>query len=250
MESGEISTLLERNMRHDFTGKPPFTRETMQRYVAYLRVSTPKQGFSGLGLEAQRSAVQDYVQRENGILLEEFVEVESGSLRNRPGLAQAIATCRAEKSILIIAKLDRLARNVAFVSSLLETGVEFVAADAPFANKLMIHILSAFAEHERAMISERTRAALAAARARGVVLGANGRKLAAGYRKEAADFAETVRTPVLDALGKGLATLGAIAEDLNTRGIRTRENARWSAASVHRLMGRLDLRTPTVRRRS
>lgn len=219
----------------------------MQRYVAYLRVSTQKQGHSGLGLEAQRSAVQDYVQRENGLLFEEFVEVESGSLRNRPGLAQAIATCRAEKAILIIAKLDRLARNVAFVSSLLETDVEFVAADAPFANKLMIHILSAFAEHERAMISDRTRAALAAARARGVVLGANGRRLAAGYKKEAADFAETVRAPVIDALRRGLSTLGEIAEDLNARGIRTRENAHWSAATVHRLLGRLEVQTPGMR---
>ena len=161
----------------------------MQKYVSYLRVSTNRQGVSGLGLDAQRRTVASYLTGNTGELVEEFVEVESGAKSSRPVLDSALETCRRNKAVLVIAKLDRLARNVAFISQLMETRVEFVACDAPYANRLMLHILSAFAEHEREQISARTKAALAAAKARGVRLGRNGTILAQQNRK--------VRNPVL-----------------------------------------------------
>jgi DNA invertase Pin-like site-specific DNA recombinase len=140
------------------------------KWVCYLRVSTDRQGQSGLGLEAQRKAVLDFRNGGQWKLADEFVEVESGKRSDRPQLAAALA-CKRLKARLVVAKLDRLARNVAFISRLMERGVEFVAADMPFANKLTIHILAAVAEHEREAISARTKAALAAAKARGVKLG-------------------------------------------------------------------------------
>ena len=142
------------------------------QFIAYHRVSTDRQGESGLGLDAQRQAVTDYLNGGDWDLVDEFVEVESGkSHKNRPQLAAAMAACKREKATLVIAKLDRLARNVHFVSGLMEAGIDFVAVDNPHANKLMVHMLAAFAEHERDMISQRTKAALAAAKARGVKLG-------------------------------------------------------------------------------
>src|SRR5437016_5331644 len=144
---------------------------TMNRtkYIAYFRVSTARQGRSGLGLEAQRQAVRTHL---NGVKpLSEFVEVESGRRSDRPKLTEALSACRVHKATLVIAKLDRLARNVAFVSNLMDAGVEFEAVDFPQANRLTIHILAAVAEHEARMISERTCAALAAAKKRGVRLG-------------------------------------------------------------------------------
>jgi DNA invertase Pin-like site-specific DNA recombinase len=143
---------------------------TSKRYIAYYRVSTARQGQSGLGLEAQQTAVRSFVAAD-AVILEEFVEVESGRRNDRPRLIEALAACRRHKAVLIIAKLDRLARNVAFVSNLMEAGVDFVAVDMPHASRLTVHILAAVAEHEREMISQRTKAALAAAKARGVRLG-------------------------------------------------------------------------------
>src|SRR6478672_9282933 len=138
------------------------------RFIAYYRVSTAQQGRSGLGLDAQQAAVLAYLNGGSWALLEEFTEIESGKRSDRPQLAAALAACRLHKATLVIAKLDRLARNVAFVSALMEAGVEFVAVDFPQANRLTIHILAAVAEHEASMISARTKAALAAAKARGV----------------------------------------------------------------------------------
>jgi DNA invertase Pin-like site-specific DNA recombinase len=144
---------------------------------------------------------------------------------------------------LLIAKLDRLGRNVAFVSSLMESGVEFVAADAPYANRLMIHILAAFAEHERALISDRTKAALAAAKARGVRLGQNGSLLAKKHKQAAEMFAHELADAVTNAQHHGARTLQEIAENLNSEGLRSREGAAWSPGTVHRLLSRLqDLR--------
>src|SRR5579863_10226487 len=142
----------------------------MPEFVAYYRVSTDKQGKSGLGLEAQREAVMRHIGTEQ--LAAEFTEVESASKdSNRPQLHAALSECRKRRGVLIIAKLDRLARNVHFISGLMNSDVEFVAVDMPSANRLTIHILAAVAEHERDMISQRTKAALAAAKARGTKLG-------------------------------------------------------------------------------
>lgn len=215
----------------------------MQRFISYLRVSTQRQGQSGLGLEAQRRAISDYIRSAGGEIIQEFVEVESGSCRDRPVLVQSIAQCKKQRAMLVLARLDRLARNVAFVSALMENGVEFVAVDAPFANKLMIHILSAFAEHERTLISERTKAALAAAKARGVRLGANGSELAKRHRALAQQFAEEMRPAVNLAFARGARTLADVALKLNSAGWRTREGSLHSPGSVHRILKRLGATT-------
>ena len=143
-----------------------------QKFVAYQRVSTDKQGRSGLGREAQEAAVAGYAQARGGDIVDRFVEVESGKRNDRPELGKALALCRKQKATLIIAKLDRLARNVAFIANLMESGVDFIAVDMPSATRLTIHILAAVAEHEREMISARTKAALQARKARGGRLGA------------------------------------------------------------------------------
>jgi DNA invertase Pin-like site-specific DNA recombinase len=212
-------------------------------FISYLRVSTQRQGQSGLGIEAQRSAVSDYLRQVQGTLIEEYVEIESGRQNSRPVLVQSIAHCRRAKTTLLIAKLDRLGRNVAFVSSLMEGGVEFVAADAPYANRLMIHILAAFAEHERTLISERTKAALGAAKRRGIVLGINGRALASAHRSAACAFAETVRPIIIHARRTGARTLSDFATHLNQSGVRTREGRPWRPATVSRLLARLNVTT-------
>ena len=141
------------------------------KFIAYYRVSTGKQGASGLGLEAQRKAVNDYLNGGRWTLVAELTEIESGKLSERPQLAQALALCRVHRAKLIVAKLDRLARNVGFLTTLMNDGVEFTCCDMPQANKLTIHILAAVAEAEAEAISQRTKAALQAARARGVALG-------------------------------------------------------------------------------
>jgi DNA invertase Pin-like site-specific DNA recombinase len=132
------------------------------KFVAYFRVSTDKQGKSGLGLEAQRKAVLDYLNGGAWSLVGEFTEIESGKRNERPELEKALAACKRHKAKLVIAKLDRLGRNLAFIAALMESGVEFVAVDNPHANKLTVHILAAVAQHEREMISEYRRASLPA----------------------------------------------------------------------------------------
>src|SRR5579871_1070588 len=143
----------------------------MKEFVAYYRVSTDKQGATGLGMDAQREAVARYI-GDRSQLAAEFTEVESGRRHtNRPQLAAALEECRQRRATLIIAKLDRLARNVAFIANLMNSDVEFIAVDMPEANRLTIHMLAAVAEHEREMISQRTTAALAQAKTRGTRLG-------------------------------------------------------------------------------
>lgn len=211
-----------------------------RRYVAYFRVSTERQGQSGLGIEAQREAVAAYVSREAGQVVADFVEVESGKRRDRPELEAALVACRKTKATLLIAKLDRLARSVHFISGLMEAGVEFVAVDNPHANRLMLHLLAAFAEHEREMISTRTKAALAAARARGVVLGKNGHCLAARARREACERAKRVEPAIIEMRAAGVHTLEGIASELNARGIQGQRGGNWHATSVRRVLRRLD----------
>ena len=146
-------------------------------FVAYYRVSTARQGRSGLGLEAQQFAVRQYLNAGAGVLLSEFTEIESGKKVDRAQLDAALAACRVRGATLVIAKLDRLARNVSFIASLMNSGVEFVAVDMPQANRFTVHIMAAMAEHEREMISQRTKVALAEAKRRGAQLGGNRGKL-------------------------------------------------------------------------
>lgn len=204
--------------------------------VTYLRVSTDRQGQSGLGLEAQRAAVAPYV--EAGRLLGEFVEVESGRKDDRPQLAAALAMCRQHKARLVIAKLDRLARSVALISGLMESGVEFVAADMPEANRFMLHIMAAVAEHEREMISQRTRAALTAAKARGTRLG-NPRPDMAKARAAMAQQVKTFRAavaPIVLSLQAEGQSLREIAGALNVRAIKSPRGGAWHASSIRAVL--------------
>jgi DNA invertase Pin-like site-specific DNA recombinase len=218
------------------------------RFVSYLRVSTARQGASGLGLEAQRAAVAAHLNGGDWTLLREIVEVESGKRNDRPALAEALRLCRQQKATLVIAKLDRLARNVHFISGLMESGVEFLAVDMPSANRFVVHILAAVAEQEAEAISKRTKAALAAAKERGTVLG--GRRVSAERFAEigvtarqilsaqAAKGSAKVLPTIAEIQGQGINTLRAIATELNAREIPTpRRLGEWSAVQVRRVMG-------------
>jgi DNA invertase Pin-like site-specific DNA recombinase len=224
-----------------------FTRPGVPRFVAYFRVSTQKQGDSGLGLEAQREAVTRHVAITQGVIVAEYCEIESGKRNDRPEIAAALAACRLRHATLVIAKLDRLARNVFFISSLMESGVDFVACDNPHATRLTIHILAAVAEHEREMISQRTKAALAAAKARGVRLGnphltpGDTRRATAVRSDRALSYARDVDFYVNEARKAGCASLGSIARALTARGIATPAGAvKWDATAVKRILARLE----------
>jgi DNA invertase Pin-like site-specific DNA recombinase len=207
------------------------------KFVAYFRVSTDKQGKSGLGLEAQRKAVLDYLNGGRWELVQEFVEIESGKHNERPQLTAALAACKKHKAKLVIAKLDRLSRNLAFIAALMESGVEFVAVDNPHATKLTVHILAAVAEHEREMISERTRAALRAAKTRGTRLGnpqlAKGAKRGtAAVKANARRFAANV-LPIIEEIERaGITSHNAIATKLNERNVRTARGGKWTHVQV------------------
>jgi DNA invertase Pin-like site-specific DNA recombinase len=204
------------------------------KFISYLRVSTDKQGVRGYGIAARRKAVKDYLDGRRWQLLGEFVEVESGKRKDRPQLAKAIAACKKHKARLIIAKLDRLARNVHLISGLMGSKVDFVCCDMPDANRLTIHILAAVAEHEREMIVQRTKDGLAAAKRRGVVLG--NPALAVANRAAARERAEALR-PVLEEL-RDLSATTAAAE-LNRRRVATPVGGRWHAMTVQRVRRRL-----------
>ena len=218
------------------------------KFIAYYRVSTGTQANSGLGLEAQRNAVADYLNGGRWKLLDEYIEVESGKNSDRPQLARALASCRLHKATLVVAKLDRLARNLHFLSGLMEAGVEFVACDIPTANRLTIHVLAAVAEDEAHAISERTKAALKAARARGVVLGgdrgnltpevrAKGRKSAIKVRKAAAAKRAADLLPIIESIrAAGAISLQDIADGLNQRGIPAARGGIWQPAQVMRVL--------------
>jgi DNA invertase Pin-like site-specific DNA recombinase len=226
--------------------------------VAYYRVSTGKQGRSGLGLEAQRAAVHEYLNGGDWRLVGEFVEVESGKRTdNRPELAKAMTSARLCNATLVIAKLDRLSRNAHFLLGLQESGVDFVAADMPKANKMTVGILAVVAQHEREQISARTKAALAAAKARGTKLGtpANLRNQAIGSIRgnqvktaKADQRAADIKPAILDIQASGLTSLRQIATELNARTITTRRGCRWVPGSVHALMRRIGLSTQVAAR--
>jgi DNA invertase Pin-like site-specific DNA recombinase len=221
------------------TGSPKMQAKSTG-FIAYYRVSTDRQGRSGLGLEAQRAAVGRYLAGIAGILIAEHTEVETGRRNDRPELQKALAACRRHKARLVIAKLDRLSRNVAFIATMMDAGVEFVACDNPHATRLTLHILAAVAEHEREMISARTKAALQAAKARGVRLGRNAERLAPANRTAALGHANQIKDVLVELAGSGMSAR-QIAAELTTRGIPTARGGRWHPQNVIRAMQRVAL---------
>jgi DNA invertase Pin-like site-specific DNA recombinase len=216
------------------------------KFVAYYRVSTTKQEVSGLGLEAQRSAVTRYLNGGAWELITEFQETETGkgadAIGKRPQLRAALELCRKQGATLVIAKLDRLARNVHFVSGLMESKVKFVACDMPEANELTIHVMAAFAEHEAKRISQRTKDALAAAKVRGVKLGtagpANLRPNIEERQAKADQFAEKLRGLFEGMKARGL-TQRAMVEELNGVGVSAPKGGQWRLSQVQRVVRRL-----------
>lgn len=229
------------------------------KLVAYFRVSTAAQGESGLGLEGQRAAVDAYAKATGCVVMASFTEVESGKRDDRPELAKAIDAARRLKARLVVAKMDRLARNVHFLSGLMESGVDFVACDQPDANRLTVHILAAVAEDEAERISQRTKAALAAYKARGGLLGAalpQCRNLTDEARAKGQKAgSEATRTKAIaenEAIARLAAewrakdegmTLRAIADRLNAEGYLTRNGSAWSATQVMRALNRIGIET-------
>ena len=222
---------------------------TSGKFVAYYRVSTQKQGRSGLGLEAQRHAVAEFLDGGDWKIVGEFTEVETGKRSDRPELARALAMCRLHGAKLVIAKLDRLSRNAHFLLGLKESGADFVAADMPNANQLTVGIMAVVAEDEAKRISERTRVALQAAKKRGTKLGgfrgfmptARMRKLSAEALQKRTDARAADLAPIIkDLQAAGKTSLRAIAAGLNEAGIPTARGGEWSSPQVMRILERLD----------
>lgn len=217
------------------------------KFVAYYRVSTQRQGKSGLGLDAQREAVTGFLNGGKWTLVAEIKEIESGKNSDRPELAKALALCRIHRATLLVAKIDRLARNVAFISALMESGVKFRAVDMPEVNEMVIHILASVAQGEAKTISDRTRAALAAAKARGTVLGGlrwdittvgeQGREAALEARQaKSASYRADILPVIEDKRRQGATTLQAIADALNADGTPAPRGGEWSPVQVCRIL--------------
>lgn len=233
-----------------------FGDSAVQKIIPYFRVSTAKQGRSGLGLEGQEAAVEAFVAQRGCQVLATYQEVESGKLADRPQLAKALAHAKRSKATLVVAKLDRLARNVAFLSRLMESGADFIAIDLEHANRLTIHILSAVAEGEAKAISDRTKTALKAAKARGMKLGsarpghwdgreearaigaAKGREVSAEVRTKAAAEAYADLLPEMQQLRADDKSFQQIADALNDQGHTTRRGKSWNAVQVMRVLDR------------
>lgn len=225
-------------------------RSMSERYVAYYRVSTKRQGQSGLGLEAQKKAVADYFGTRQHHLVHQYVETESGTRNDRPQLTAALEACRLHQARLVIAKLDRLARNAAFLLNLRDAGVDFVCCDMPDANRLTVGILAMVAEDEADRISQRAKAALAAAKARGVQLGTagpknlknqlQGSKRGNQVRAAKADQNALALSKIVLPLRQQKLSLRAIAAHLNEASIPTAPGGTWKAPQVRRLLDRLD----------
>ena len=229
----------------------------MADIIAYYRVSTKQQGESGLGLEAQEAAVQSYARQARATIKASYVEVESGKRADRPELARALAHAKRSKATLCVAKLDRLSRNVEFLAKVMNSACEFAAADMPAANRFMLHVMAAVAEHEAKAISDRTRAALAAAKARGTLLGSarpghwkgreekrlagleKARAVAAKVKQAKAAEAYTDLLPSITALKRDGLSLRDIAAKLNTEGHTTRRGRPWNPVQVARVLARL-----------
>lgn len=220
--------------------------------VAYYRVSTAAQGRSGLGLEAQRSSVADLCQARGFELIAEHTEIESGGRNDRPELEEALRHAKLAGATLVIAKLDRLSRSVAFLSALQESGARFIAADMPEADELTVHILAAVAQRERKAISQRTKEALQAAKARGAILGnpngaaalrraSKGNAAALEARRRAVEErCEQLAREVARLRENGLRSLRELAKGLNDRGIEAPRGGNWHPSGVRRLLRRIE----------
>jgi DNA invertase Pin-like site-specific DNA recombinase len=212
------------------------------KFVVYYRVSTQRQGRSGLGLEAQEAAAEDYIRRSDGVALATYREVESGKVNDRPQLQAALLRCRQSRATLLIAKLDRLGRNAAFLFALRDSGQTFLALDIPDANALTLGVMISMAQHEREIISARTKAALAARKARGLPLG-NPRDMTAysaaasqmaqfANRKKAIQRAKEVAPQIEQARKEGHTSLRAIAGYLNEQQTPTPRGKQWTPTAV------------------
>lgn len=229
------------------------------RIVAYQRVSTARQGLSGLGLAAQTKAISDFVAQRLATVVGTFREIESGKNNQRPELAKALHLCKVTGATLLISKLDRLSRNAAFLLTLRDSGVKFIAADMPDANDLTVGVMALVAQQEREAISKRTREALAAAKARGVKLGnPNGSRALlraktgnsaslAEIQARADDRAHDLRPIVEDLRRQGMESLGKLSEALNDRGLLTPRGGRWHKSSVRLLLQRMGRLRPESR---
>jgi DNA invertase Pin-like site-specific DNA recombinase len=227
------------------------TKATLIRFIAYERVSTARQGLSGLGLEAQRNSIDDFAALRCAKVIARFTEVESGKTANRPELTAAIQLARLTGATLVIAKLDRLSRNAAFLLTLRDSGVRFLAVDMPEANDLTVGIMALVAQAEREAISRRTMEALAVAKARGVKLGnPNGAEalrqagkgavaLRAAVSANADRFAAELAPVIVAIEAEGHLSLRAIAAELNRRGMRTRRGGVWQVSNVGNLVSRV-----------
>lgn len=242
-----FADFLPLSLRIDFVNSSlpgvPWTayRWPMKKFTGYYRVSTERQGLDGNGMTAQREVVRRFVEGQNGILEREFSEVESGARNGRPQLASALDWCKRSKSVLVIAKLDRLGRNAEFLLSLQNSGVDFVCCDCPNADKFTVGILALVAQRERELISERTRLGLAAAKTKGVKLGTPEPEKAVAAMVEAnrtakAEFISKIFPIIEEIRSAGVQTLQGIADCLNRRGIRTRSGGVWYPSTVRNVL--------------
>ena len=222
------------------------------KFCSYIRVSTQAQNSSGLGLEAQRKAILDYLNGGRWRIIREYIEIESGRRNDRPELMKALEHCKRTKATLLIAKLDRLSRSVSFTSALMESGIDFLAVDNPHANKFMIHVQAAFNQHEAEMISKRTREALAAAKARGVKLGnphgfsrvkrnTDPTKATEKRMQSAKEYAERMYSIVKSYIDSGL-SLRAVAKKMEEqKELTPRGGERWSGMTVKLIVDRVKI---------
>lgn len=219
------------------------------RFITYFRVSTDKQGRSGLGLAAQKKTVEDYLGRNGHEIVGEYTEIESGSKSDRPELAKAIRDCRLKNARLVVAKLDRLARDLHFITGLQKAGIKFTVAEQPEMNELSVHIFAAMAQHERKLIGQRTKAALAIAKERGVKLGnpclRKGERIPGGGDtanankariSKAQAFANEMAGVIADTKKQGASSLRQISAALNENGFRTVRGNEWQPNSVKRII--------------
>lgn len=213
----------------------------MKNAIAYYRVSTDKQGKSKLGLEAQEHSVCQFAEREGYTIINSFTEIESGKRDDRPQLTVALAQCKKQRATLIIAKLDRLSRRLSFIANLMDSKADFRAVDNPYASKPLIQMLAVFAEHERDLISQRTKEGLAAAKRKGVILGRNAiKELGPKNAAAAVQFAEQLRPTIETIQAEGFKTGRAIRDELNRRKVPTyRQGGTWHYCTVHAILKRL-----------